>query len=587
MKTSHTLAWALVSLLVVMALPATPVMGAVTVRATVDRTRIAPGESVQMRITIDGAEGTVNLQDITDFKVFSRGTSTSMQFINGRTSQQVTHNYLLIPQKTGRLTIPAITVNVKGRDYATEPILVEVVPPSTDPKEAAAREVWVEASVSVSDPYVGQQIIYTFSLVNAVQVSEAKFQPPEFEGFDTRELEKRESRRKIIKGREHVVTRVHYILIPRKAQALTITPAGLHVGVVRPDQRRRRSRGFDSIFDDPFFNRGIVEQRYLETEAITVTVRPLPPYNGKAPFTGLVGQFDLQAAIEKRELEVGDSTTLTVTLSGQGNIIDAAPPALDIPKAFKTYTDTPEESIQVSPNGFEGWKIFRTALVPIAPGDFNMVPASLTYFDIQTQNYITLDTAPIDVSVAPSAVAQSAPVTITPAPLANRKQAVAFTGRDILPVKEELDAIVPQRRLSVQDFAIWLAAPLLPFLGVLVFQRSRKKNLSPADRMRIKARQELKKASINVSNPDACLGHLFQALSAAIFAAANRSGEALTWKEAEALLLACGRDAESASDAADLLARIESSKFSGAVLSEARLTELVGQTRKIVRKLAP
>jgi hypothetical protein len=558
------------------------------VKARVDRNQVAPGESFRLMVTIDNADGTVDTDNITDFIIHSQGTSSSMQIINGRTSRQVTYNYMLIPKKQGRLNIPALDVEVDGKPYRTEPIVISVADRTDDDKSGTSRDVWISSEVSHTAPYVGQQIIYTFSLFNAVQISDAKFQPPDFDGFDARELEKRNTFTRSINGRDHVVTQVQYILIPRRTGTLIITPATLQVGVVRPDTQRRKrlSRGFDSIFDDPFFNRGVVDERVLQSKALQVQVNPLPVFQGPGVFSGLVGQFDLSAAIEKNELKVGGSTTLALTLSGRGNIMDAPAPALNIPPALKTYGDTPEDDINMSNQGFSGKKIFRTALVPVEPGEFNLTPASLVYFDIEEQDYITLNATPISITVAPGAVAQNTPITITPDLPENKQQAVAFTGRDILPVKEDLNAVISQTPLSFTGFTIWMVTPMFFFAGSVLIRRTLKKDRNAAVQMKIKARQALKHATVESNDQGVVLGHLYQAVSAAILSTAGRYGEALTWEEAEKRLLDSGQNPELARQCADLLARIESSKFSNTRLTGDQLKTLIGSTRQMVRKLA-
>ena len=174
--------------------------------------------------------------------------------------------------------------------------------------------------------FSGQQITYTFRLYNRVQINDAKFQPPEFKGFNAKEIEDRRSYREMINGREHMITEVHFVLTPLSAGPQTIDPAVLQVGIVRPGSRRGRSP-----FDD-FFNRAAVEPKVLQTETVSVQVRPLPPLEGGGTFSGLVGRFDLSATIETTELKVGDSTTVTVVVQGQGNVMDAQAPGLQVPR---------------------------------------------------------------------------------------------------------------------------------------------------------------------------------------------------------------------------------------------------------------
>jgi len=565
--------------IIVLLLVALPAMAQVQVSARVDRNQVAPGESLQLMVTIKDADGEVDTRAITDFNIISRGTSTSMQFINGRSSREVTYTYLLIPRHAGRLTIPALTVEADGSKYQTDPMTISVGdrPSGTN---ARNREVWVETALSEPNPYVGQQITYTLRLFNAVQIDEAKFQPPEFQGFSAKEIKDRNSYRKIIDGLEYLVTEIHYVLTPLEAGRQTIEPAALQVGIVRQDRRRRGSPM------DRFFNRGRVEQRVLRSEPLTLQIHPLPPYTGADRFSGLVGHFEMQAKLEKSELKVDDATTLTVTVQGRGNIMDAQAPALEVPASFKRYADNPEEAIDLDAGGHHGKKIFRTALVPTQPGAFVLSSVRLTYFDVERKGYRTLSSKALSLSVAPGATARAAPVTITPSSPAVLKKKVAFTGRDILPPKEDLDALQSQPPLALWAFLLWLVAPLAPYAGLRLIQHLRHQELTPAARMKARAQHALK-AAASAKQETQLLTHLYQALTAAIFAVSGRGGEALTWKEAEELLLQCGRKPQIAGQAATLLERIESAKFSGANLSPGQRRELLDNTRSMIRILAP
>ena len=59
-------------------------------------------------------------------------------------------------------------------------------------------------------------------------------------------------------------------------------------------------------------------------------------------------------------MKTGESATLTVTIKGTGNIMDAALPALNLDTAkFKVYEDTPAQDVQVTEQGFTGQKVVQ------------------------------------------------------------------------------------------------------------------------------------------------------------------------------------------------------------------------------------
>jgi hypothetical protein len=553
------------------------------VTASVDRARLSPGESLELSVTVQNGEGQVDLSAIEDFKVLSQGTSSSLRIVNGATSREVIYNYLLMPLRPGQLTIPALAVTVDGQVLRTQPIAVTV---SDQPSsgQADAPEVWAEAVVSQPEPFVGQQLTYTISLYQAVQIANASLQAPTFEGFSAKEVSQRGSRREMINGREHVVTQIHYVLVPLSAGEKTIEPAALQLGIVRPLKGRRRS-AFDDFFNDPMFNRNRVEPKVIQTPAVAVLVKALPPPPpGMPAFSGLVGRFELTAAVEKRELKVGDSTTLTITLEGRGNLMDAQEPDLQLPEGLKRYADTPQEEIQLDAQGYSGRKVFRTALVPLRAGPLPLPALQWTYFDAEQGDYRTLNAALTELQVAPAEGQAVAPAAPGESP-ADGKRRVEVIGRDILPLKEDLGALDSRNPLSWLYFVLWMVVPALAYGALWTALRLRRVDPSPAARMRLKARQALKTAANSVERDETFLTALYQALTAAIFARAGRSGEALTWREAETALTDAGEAQPFAREAAELLSAVESAKFSGRRLEADQRKDLLADVQQMVGRL--
>jgi hypothetical protein len=257
-----------------------------------------------------------------------------------------------------------------------------------------------------------------------------------------------------------------------------------------------------------------------------------------------------------------------------------------LPAAFKSYADNPESEVTADRSGVSGKMVFRTALVPVKPGRYTLEPIRVTYFDVEKEAYHTLEVQLQPLTVVPEADRDSRPLTVTPENLPLSKKKVAFTGRDILPVKDGLAAIQSRPPMAWPLFLVLLAAPASVYGLVLLTQRIRRPDNSAAAVMKTRARQALKRAASDQSD-EAFLSSLYQALTAAILSTAGRTGEALTWKEAETLLLENHYSGQDAAGAAKLLADIESIKFGGRTLPEDRRKTLLDETRTLVRKLAP
>ena len=561
-------------------LTATTTADAATVRAVVDRNQVAVGASISLQLTIEGGDGEADLSGLADFKTVSRGSTSSFQMINGRTSRQMIYNYVLIPLKAGDLTIPAIPVTIDGKIHYTAPIGVTVS--REPPADSGQRDVYVTAEVSETAPWVGQQFTYTFRLFNAVQVTDAKFQAPEFNGFNAEELEDRKSHRTVVNGREFIVTEVVFILVPVKIGDLKIEQAVLQVGI---PQRSRQPRPFSGL--DAFFGRSQMTTRILETDPIAVQVKDLPTRPPGTPFSGLVGRFEISASLDKTTLKVGDSTTLAVTISGTGNIMDAQAPVIPTPTEFKAYADNPEAQIQPGPQGYSGDKVFRTALVPVQTGQYRIDPIVLTYFDVESGEYHDIATSAFDLTVSPSEAATTDIDVFrgTPAQTPSLKKQVEFTGRDILPLKEDLDALKPHRTQSPLWFGLLLALPALGFLAVGTVLQMTRQDDTPARVMADRAKQALKSAASTPRSDADFLSALYRALVSAILGRQGAMGTSLTWSEARQQLLGIGWNADEASATARLLEAIESFNYSGSNLDMQKRADLLERTRQAVRRL--
>jgi hypothetical protein len=561
------------------------------VQASVDRTRTTLNETIHLTVSVDGSEGSVDVSPIKDFRVLSQGTSSSVQIINSRISRKSSHDYTLIPLKQGRLIIPPLTVLVKGKSFQTQEIIVTVT--KSPQKQTGLRDIFVRASVSDKNPYVGQQIAYTFRLYHRVRIENAKIvQEPSFSGFTAKKIDQNKTFQTVINGMEFDVTEVTYILTPTASGPQTIEPAILSLDVVQ-NRQRQSANPFDSFFNnsffnDPFFGNTTLTPATLQTGPVSLNIQPLPPDTSPGQFSGLVGRFRLHGKLEKNTINAGDSTTLSITVEGTGNIMDAGSPVVKLPESFKVYPDNPAQDIHVGVAGYSGKKVFRYALVPVKKGDFSISPVRLKYFDTASKRYITLSTTPFSLKVFPSKEGNKLEMYSAQAkPLQTQKtfkKKVAFIGHDILPIKDSADVLNSTRSLSLFRFLLYLGIPVLFFLGVKLASTFFVKSDDPATVMARKAHESIKIAD-GLPPDEIFLTALHRSLIYSIFSMARCKGESLTYAEAEKLLTSNGAGADIATEAASLLNQIESARYGGMNLGNNEKQELLSRTQKVARRL--
>ena len=554
----------------------------VSIQTSVDRTELVLGESLDLQVSLHGGKGEVDTDGIKDFKVVSRGSSTSIQMTNGQFSQEVAYTFTLIPLREGTLMIPALPVRSDGKTYYTREIAVSVSRTPGRQGEADTREVFVEAAVSENAPYESQQIRYTFRVWQRAQIANAKFQQPDFAGFTVHKLDEQKEYKAVSANREYHVTEVNFLLIPVGPGEKTIEAAVLTCDIVRRSARRK------TIFEDPFsgLRAGRLESRVFRTEPVAVTVKPLPPYTGQGRFSGLVGRFDVDAELASMDVRVGDSTTLSVTVQGTGNIMDAGVPEVPAGDAFKVYGDTPEEEIRLTEDGYSGKKVFRSALVPVREGTYAVGPIEWVYFDVSKEDYVLRKIPPFKVQIRPSERPDD-PGAVS-AGLPDRspsKKTVEFVGRDILPLKDGMDALSEQRTMSGSAFLALLAVPPLLWLMVRFTVARLKTDADPARLMAERAEKAMREAGAISTADDGFLGCLYRGLVSAVLSRAGTVGESLTYAEVSRILLEQGFKKDAAEAAARLLERIESARFSGAAMDSQAGKALFEETRQTVRRI--
>jgi hypothetical protein len=565
--------------------PGLALAGSVEVAATVDRASITVQDVVRLSVSIKGGEGQVDVSAIRDFRVVSEGTSTSLQIVNNHVSREVVHNYTLVPLREGRLNIPALAFFSGGKKYATDPVEISVGAVETNRNDTA--DLFVRSEVSSKNPFQGQQIVYTFSLYSAVPLSSVRFQPPSFEGFSARQIDDQKSYKKTISNREYHVNEVFFVLTPLKAQELSIGPAVLTCDVLVGTGRMRPSP-FGFFANDPFFEPRERRRKILNSDPVSLKVKALPEYGGPGPFSGLVGNFGIRASLERDQVKAGDSTTLSVSVSGTGNVMDARLPEFAPPVALKIYEDAPEESISIDAEGYKGRKVFRTAIVAAEPGSFDLGPIVLNYFNPAKGVYETASTKVLKLNVAPSESNEKLVAASANTSLAGNaaKTKVEFTGRDILPLKESLDALESVKTISIPLFVFYLSIPSLLYIALLgVFRLTRKRG-DPAELMARRAEKALKEAKVLREDPERRLLLLYRALVSAILAKGGAKGESLTYAEAGEILAKNLVDPATVDQATALLMKIESVRYGGATKEPNAIDDLLREVSITVENLA-
>ena len=447
------------------------------------------GERFNLAFVVEGehAPSDFSWEAGDDFTVVwgpQKGTSSSIQIINGKTtrSSQTSFTYILQASKAGTFTIPSASAKVKGAEIHSRPVQIQVVSGgnasaggqsqqgqggSTPSGESASArtadgtsDIFMRLSLSRGSVVVGEPVTATLKIyhrANLVGFENARF--PSFKGFWSQETEAPsniEFQREQVGGTMYnsAVLR-RWVLIPQKSGDQAIEPA--EVVCLVNVQRRRSSSG--SIFDDFFGNDYATVRQRVSTKGATLHVSALP---GGAPesFGGGVGEFKVSARLSKDSLKTHDAASLLVTVSGKGNIALAEAPKVSFPPDFEVYDV--KTTVNTDKSGTSGSKTFEYPFIPRSPGEFSIGPVRYGYYDVKARKYEVAASGVLALKVARSA-ASTAAAPESGSTLTVDRKGVKNLGEDIRFIRTKTSLVADKGFLVYSK--LWWGALLVLLLG--------------------------------------------------------------------------------------------------------------------------
>ncbi|MCE5228198.1 BatD family protein [bacterium] len=397
--------------------------------ASVDRTDIQVGSTVQLTISVNSKSGqddvSPTMPDFGGLQVVGGPSNQSqMTIVNNVMSATTSVVYQLRAPRVGTFTIGPSRLDYGGKSYETKPIQVKVSmqqPPSLpddlknesilparsdndDVNRQLDGRLFLRAQVSDRNPFVSEPVLITYSIywervpINGLQLPQ---QPIHVSGG----LVEDKFRAKNIQPKTEVHGGRTYQVAPIYQFMLTPTTAGeavidSYAAVAQlPVQRRSNPRDPFSAFDSPFFGSPGLQVE-VPAAPIKLDVRPLPTQGQPAGFNGTVGNFTLKASVDRASIKQDELLTLELTLSGRGAVDLAGPPQFPDNPNFE-LVDKTQELVKPQPKDYiGGTKRFQFSLRPKKFGRLEVPAIEYPIFNADQESYKVLKTDPIRVQVA-------------------------------------------------------------------------------------------------------------------------------------------------------------------------------------------
>ncbi len=407
-----------------------------SVTAVLSNAETAVGETVELQIKVTGPGDAQPPEEISidGLEIHSTGTSRQFEIHNFATNSSVTYNYTILPLRAGRFTIPSQTVRAGGQVLRTPELTLNVAdspgqPTTTQPSRSAQRPsarasdlVFAELIVPKKTAYVGEIVPVQIRMGFDARIHPRLVEPPEItgQGFTSQKLQQSGQNLETINGRPFDVVTFKTAIAAARAGKFELGPVTAKAQVVVPRRRNApRSRSpfdlfdLDDPFSDPFFSdpfAQIGERRdvQISSEPVALEVKPLPP-NAPPSFSGAIGSFTMATDAKPKSVQVGDPITVTTTVSGRGNFDRVNAPVIEDERGWHKYPPSSNFK-QDDEVGISGTKTFEMVLSPNEKKQTLPVLA-FSYFDPAKEQYMTLRSEPMAItvqggSVAPNVAAQ-------------------------------------------------------------------------------------------------------------------------------------------------------------------------------------
>ena len=251
--------------------------------------------------------------------------------------------------------------------------------------------MFVKAEIAQAEAWQGEAVVVTHKLyikqdIRGYDIARANYAATDALWLDRLDNSYSEESTETIKGeRYHVYTLLQTAAYPLKTGKVTIPKLDLIVRI-----------GVPATVHNPFWGDMTTTRAKdfrLTSNDLTLKVKPLPGARNDGK-TETVGHFDISASINKTEVRVNQSFTLTVTVSGNGNLhhIEAKDLNIEFPTDCDVTYPRVSQRIGAKGNLVSGSKTFQFTLIPRSEGEYFIPGATFTYYDDETQTYKTITT---------------------------------------------------------------------------------------------------------------------------------------------------------------------------------------------------
>lgn len=371
-----------------------PVWAAFT--ASVDRTQLAAGESVQLTLQSDRSGSSD--PDLTplakNFEILSRSTSNSLQIFNGSMSSQRQVTLVLAPRRSGLIEVPRLTwdgessaaIDLNVAAHGAVPGGTGAPGPATGAPANAAAHVFLTTSLDSLQPYVQSAVSLKVQLHSDKKLYQASLDLPGTADVLVRRLGEDVTTQETRNGRAYQVITRHYLLVPQRSGEILLDGPVLNAQVAdvngRVDPLLERLFGQLKIEGEL----GGTRPLRLRGDALKLVAQPRPPALRTGDWLP-AQQLTLEEAWRPadRTIAVGQPLTRQLRIAAVGQSASQLPDlsaATPMPSGLKAHAEEAALSDQLLDGHVVGQRDQDIVLLADQPGRYELPELRLAWWDV-------------------------------------------------------------------------------------------------------------------------------------------------------------------------------------------------------------
>ncbi|MBV6287337.1 BatD family protein [Pseudomonas aegrilactucae] len=351
---------------------------AATLLASVDRSRLIAGETLELTLEIEdvtqfGRPDLAPLQAL--FEVRDTRQVNSLKSLDGQTQANTRWIITLRPRRSGTLEVPALQMG----EARSQPIALQVLPADAG-NIARLAPVSIDASLDADSVYVQAQAVLTLRIYHSVSLyDDSSLSPLSIAQARVEPLGESRTYEKLINGVRYGVIEMRYAIFPQQRGVLNIPALTFSATSAEGDSQA-----------DPNAPRSNKQVRVSST-ALPLQVLPKPAdYPADQPWLparSLVLEERWSPDPAHTPTQIGDSLTRSVIIKAEG-LSSAQLPPLPATEAngVRRYPDQPHLRDEVGERGLVGQREEREALVPTHSGTLELPSLEVVWWNTREQH---------------------------------------------------------------------------------------------------------------------------------------------------------------------------------------------------------